>query len=200
VIALTTGTIASLGDPTLVGSVARFALPLVAAGLWWTTLTAPRPTDTQQMTAAREGRARSQSTTWAITPRTVLVAARIMRAGDEQSMSEAERERRVRRMVVLADRVHSASADGRVHRRASTRLRRIARLASAEDVAEVRARVQRAVSVVAEVVPVAQPTGGRLPQPGTRRDTADAGQAGEADPAGTPAARSRAAALSLIMM
>jgi hypothetical protein len=45
VIAFTTGSIASLGDPTMVGSVARFVLPLVAAGLWWTTLTAPgRPT------------------------------------------------------------------------------------------------------------------------------------------------------------
>src|SRR5690554_6135002 len=48
VIALTTGTVASLGDPTMVGSVARFVLPLVAAGLWWTTLTAPRPTDTPE--------------------------------------------------------------------------------------------------------------------------------------------------------
>lgn len=37
VIALTTGSIASLGDPTLVGSVARLGVPLVAAGLWWTT-------------------------------------------------------------------------------------------------------------------------------------------------------------------
>lgn len=189
VIALTTGSIASLGDPTLVGSVARFVLPLVAAGLWWTTLTAPRPTDTPKMIAARERRNRGRSTTWAITPRTVLVAARIMRPGDEQSMTEAERERRIRRMVVLADRVHSAPADGRVHQRSSARLRRLARLASAEDMMEVRARVMRAVSVVAEVVPIAQPTGNRLPQTGTRRDTAGADQGGQADPAGTPAAR-----------
>jgi hypothetical protein len=159
VIAFTTGTIASLGDPTLVGSVARFVLPLVAAGLWWTTLTAPRVADTPEMVAARERRARGRSTTWAITPRTVLVAAGIMRPGDEQSMSEAERERRIRRMVVLADRLHGATADGRIHRRSSTRLRRLARLATAEDVAEVRARVARAVSVVADVVPATQPMG-----------------------------------------
>lgn len=188
VIALTTGSIASLGDPTLVGSVARFVLPLVAAGLWWTTLTAPRKSDTKTMVAAREARARGRSTTWAVTPRTVLVAAGIMRAGDEQSMSEAERERRIRRMVVLADRVHSAHPDGRVHRRASTRLRRLARLATAEDMAEVRARVQRAVSAVTEVVPAAQPTGNRPPQPGTHRETAAASQASEADPAGAPTA------------
>jgi hypothetical protein len=36
-------------------------------------------------------------------PRSVLVAVGIMCPGDEQSMSEAERERRIRRMVVLAD-------------------------------------------------------------------------------------------------
>lgn len=157
VIATATGSIASLGDPTLVGSVARFVLPLVAAGLWWTTLTAPRQTDTRKMIEARERRARGRSTTWALTPRSVLVAVGIMRPGDEQSMSEAERERRIRRMVVLADWVHDAPAGGRVHRRASARLRRLARLASAEDVAEVGARVARAVSVVAEVVPAAQP-------------------------------------------
>jgi hypothetical protein len=157
VIALTTGSIASLGDPTLVGSVARLGVPLVAAGLWWTTLTAPRETDTRKMIEARGRRARGRSTTWAITPRSLLVAAGIMRPGDEQSMSQAERERRIRRMVVLADRVHGAGDGGWVHRRASARLRRLARLATAEDVAEVRARVARAVSVVAEVVPAAQP-------------------------------------------
>lgn len=116
VIALTTGTIASLGDPTLVGSVARFVLPLVAVGLWWTTLTAPRETDTRKMIEARERRARGRSTTWAITPRSLLVAAGIMRPGDEQSMSVAERERRIRRMVVLADRVHGAAPGRWVHR------------------------------------------------------------------------------------
>lgn len=112
VIATATGSIASLGDPTLVGSVARFVLPLVAAGLWWTTLTAPRQTDTRKMIEARERRARGRSTTWALTPRSVLVAVGIMRPGDEQSMSEAERERRIRRMVVLADWVHEI---GRAH-------------------------------------------------------------------------------------
>ena len=61
VIAPTTGTIASLGDPTLGGSVARFVLPLVAAGLWWTTLTAPRETDTKRMIATRQARARGWS-------------------------------------------------------------------------------------------------------------------------------------------
>lgn len=159
VIALTTGSIASLGDPTLVGSVARLGVPLVAAGLWWTTLTAPRETDTRKMTEARERRARDRSTTWAITPRSLLVAVGIMRPGDEQSMSEAERERRIRRMVVLAAHVHSAVPGGWGHRWASARLGRLARLASAEDVAEVRDRVARAVSVVAEVLPVAQPAG-----------------------------------------
>lgn len=131
VIALTTGTIASLGDPTLVGSVARFVLPLVAAGLWWTTLTAPRKSDTKRMIAAREARAPGRSTVWAVTPRTVLVAAGLMRPGDDLSMSQAERERRIRRMVVLADRVHSAPAGGRAHRRAAARLRRLARPAPA---------------------------------------------------------------------
>lgn len=153
VIATTTGAIASLGDPTLVGSIARLALPLVAAGLWWITLTAPRETDTRKMLETRQRRARARSTTWAITPRTILVAAGIMRPGDEQSTSQAERERRIRRMVVLADRMHGTPVDRQTHRRASARLRRLARLASAEDVAEVRARVTRAVNVVADVVP-----------------------------------------------
>jgi hypothetical protein len=179
VIALTTGTIASLGDPTMVGSVARFVLPLVAAGLWWTTLTAPRESDTPGMIEARERRNRGRSTSWAITPRTVLVAAGIMRPGDEQSMSEAERERRIRRMVVLADRLHSAPVDGRVHRRASARLRRLARLATAEDVAEVRDRVARAVSVVTEVVPAAQPTDSQPARPSTRQRETGTPQAGQ---------------------
>jgi hypothetical protein len=185
VIALTAGSIASLGDPTMVGSVARFVLPLVAAGLWWTTLTAPRPTDTAEMIAARERRARGRSTTWAITPRTALVAAGIMRAGEEQSMSQAERERRIRRMVVLADRLHSTSGHGRAYRRVSSRLRRLARLATAEDVAEVRARVVRAVSVVAEVVPAAQPMADRSAQ--TIRHRIETGTCPD-DQAGTPAA------------
>lgn len=188
VIAVTTGSIASLGDPTLVGSVARFVLPLVAAGLWWTTLTAPRPTDTAEMIAAREARARGRSTTWAVTPRTVLVAAGIMRPGDDLSMSEAERERRIRRMVVLADRVHSAPADGRVHRRASARLRRLARLATAEDVAEVRTRVARAVGVVAEVVPaVESPAGNQVHRPGPRQRESGTRTDDRADQAGASA-------------
>jgi hypothetical protein len=187
VIALTTGTIASLGDPTLVGSVARFVLPLVAAGLWWTTLIAPRKGDTKQMIAARQARARGRSAVWAVTPRTVLVAAGLMRPGDDLSVSEAERERRIRRMVVLADRVHSAPAGGRVNRRASARLRRLARLATAEDVAEVRARVARAVGVVTEVVPAAESTGNRPTQPGPRRNEESTGNSGGADKTSTSA-------------
>lgn len=187
VIALTTGTVASLGDPTMVGSVARFVLPLVAAGLWWTTLTAPRLTDTAEMTAAREARARGRSTTWAVTPRTVLVAAGIMRPGDDLSMSEAERERRIRRMVVLADRVHSTPADGRTHRRAARRLRRLARLATAEDVAEVRARVARAVGVMAEVVPDTESPAGTQPDP--RQRESGTGTDDRADQAGASAPR-----------
>ncbi|MGH3736176.1 MAG: hypothetical protein ACRDT6_11235 [Micromonosporaceae bacterium] len=190
VIALTTGTVASLGDPTLVGSVARFVLPLVAAGLWWTTLTAPRPSDTPEMIAARERRARGRSTVWAITPRTVLVAAGLMRPGDEQSMSEAERERRIRRMVVLADRVHSAPAGGRAHRRASARLRRLARLATAEDVAEARARMARAVGVVTEVVPAAEsPAGNQGSQPDPRQRESRTRTDDRADHAGATAPR-----------
>lgn len=197
VIALTTGSIASLGDPTLVGSVARFGVPLVAAGLWWTTLSAPRETDTRKMIEARERRARGRSTTWAITPRSLLVAAGIMRPGDEQSMSQAERERRIRRMVVLADRVHGSVDGGWMHRRASARLRRLARLASAEDVEEVRARVARAVSVVAEVVPAAQPAGtgqdGQVSTPAAHGDDnpEDAVATGPAPGGGTGGHRTR---------
>jgi hypothetical protein len=189
VIALTTGTIASLGDPTLVGSVARFVLPLVAAGLWWTTLTAPRESDTKRMIAARQARARGRSAVWAVTPRTVLVAAGLMRPGDDMSMSEAERERRIRRMVVLADRVHSAPADGRVNRRASARLRRLARLATAEDVAEVRARVARAVGVVTEVVPAAESSGNQVAQPDPRQRESGTRTDDRADHAGATAPR-----------
>lgn len=152
VLAATTATVVGLNATTLVEAVLRVALPLAAAGLWWVGMRAPRDSDTDAIRAEREREAQRRAATWAVTPRTILVAIGLMRPGEE-TVTDAERERRIRRMVAAADRVH-ASPDTWLAQRAATRLRRLARLASAEDIAEVRQRVARAAGVVDLVVPV----------------------------------------------
>lgn len=151
VLAAITATVVGLNAASAVEAVLRVALPLAAAGLWWVGMLAPRDSDTEGIRAERERAAQRRAATWAVTPRTILVAIGLMRPGEE-TVTDAERERRIRRMVAAADRVH-ASPDTWLAHRAATRLRRLARLANAEDIAEVRQRVGRAAGVVQLVVP-----------------------------------------------
>lgn len=176
VLASITATVVAVNAATVVEALLRFVLPLAAAGLWWVGITAERDSDTPEVRAQREQAAQRRQATWAVTPRTVLVALGLMRPGDVD-ISAAERERHLRRMVVAADRVH---AGGWSARRAGARLRRLARSASADDVAEVRDRVARSVGIVALVCP-----GGRDTATTTATPSVDAVATRTATPSAT---------------
>lgn len=151
VLASATATVVTLNAASVVEGVLRFLLPLLAAGLWWVDITAPRQSDTPEVKSKRRELERQRQATWAVTPRDLLVWAKLMRPG-EQTTTEAERERRIRRMVVCADRVYTAPGSWAA-RRAERRLRRLARLAQASDVAEVRERATRTAKIVDLVLP-----------------------------------------------
>ena len=153
VIAATTATIVGLAADNLVELVLRVAIPLTAVGLWWTiSIASPRDTDTPEIRAAREAARQARETTWTITPSTVLVWLGLRRPG-KQTLSEAEQERLRRRMVVAADRLAAARAGSVAYRRHAARLRRLARQATPEDVAWVRAQVAMTTRIVDLVVP-----------------------------------------------
>src|SRR5690606_21304350 len=153
VIAATTATIVALNSDNLVELVLRVAIPLTAVGLWWTiSIASPRDTDTPEIRAAREAARQARETTWTITPSTVLVWLGLRRPG-KQTLSEAEQERLRRRMVVAADRRAAARAGSVAYRRHAARLRRLARQATPEDVAWVRAQVAMTTRIVDLVVP-----------------------------------------------
>lgn len=153
VIAATTATIVGLAADNLVELVLRVAIPLTAVGLWWTiSISSPRDTDTPEIRAAREAARQARETTWTITPSTVLVWLGLRRPG-KQTLSEAEQERLRRRMVVAADRLAAARAGSVAYRRHAARLRRLARQATPEDVAWVRAQVAMTTRIVDLVVP-----------------------------------------------
>jgi hypothetical protein len=155
-LATLTATIVALNASTLVEAALRFTLPLAAAGLWWISITAERDDEPEEVTARRAALAARRAATWAITPQTLLVAAGIMRPCVE-SITDAERQRRIRQMVIAADRLHTAPAGSRRARRSTARLHRHARLASARDIAEVRARVDRATRITDLVLPGNRP-------------------------------------------
>jgi hypothetical protein len=152
VLAFITATIVALNAATMVEAALRFTLPLAAAGLWWVSITAERDDEPAEVRARRQAEAAHREATWAITPRTILVALGLMRPG-AQSMTDAERKRRIRLMVVAADRLYAARPGTWRARRATARLRRLARLASASDVNEVRARVERTTRITELIMP-----------------------------------------------
>jgi hypothetical protein len=164
VLAAITATVVALNAQTLVEALLRFTLPLAAAGLWWVGITAERDDDPDEVKQLREAERARREAIWAISWRRLLVAVGVMRPG-AQTLSDAERERRIRQMVAAADRLHSARRGSRRAERALQRLRRLARLASANDIAAVRARVARTARIVELVLPATDPAapGDRVP-------------------------------------
>jgi hypothetical protein len=155
VLALLTATVVALNASTGVEAVLRFAVPLAVAGLWWVSVTAERDSDTNEVRQRREQAAAAREATWTVTPSTVLVRLGLRRPG-AQTMTEAERAYRRRRMVVHADRLAAAGSKPAA-RWSAYRLRRLARQATAEDVAVVREQVHRAAGIVATVLAPAPP-------------------------------------------
>lgn len=154
VLASLTALVVALNAATLVEAVLRFALPLAAAGLWWVGVTAERDSDDDEVRRRRaEAQARREAE-WAITPTVVLVWLKFKRAG-VVDVTAGEKERRIRKMVKAADRYATAGPDSRAGRRAGVKLRKLARLAAATDVAEVAARVARTTGIVDLVLPPA---------------------------------------------
>lgn len=148
VLAAGTATVVGLNSATLVEGALRLLLPLLAAGLWWVGITAPRESDTTEILARRAEEEQRQAATWAITPRTLLVRIGWMRPR-AQTTTEAEQEYKVRRMVVHADRLQSAGPRSLLGSWAAHRLRRLARQASEADVIAVVDQVTRAAGIEA---------------------------------------------------
>lgn len=151
-LAAATATVVALDATTLVEAVLRFTLPLAAAGRWWAGITAEREDDPPEVRQQREQARRRREATWGLTRRRALVALGVMRPGAE-TVHEAERERRIRRMVSAAVRLYSAEPESWRGRRARRRLCNLARLATAHDITAVRARVDRATRVAELVLP-----------------------------------------------
>jgi hypothetical protein len=156
VLAGTTATVVALNAASLVEALLRFTLPLAAAGLWWVGITAERADDPDKVKQLRVAERARREAIWAISWRRLLVAVGLMRPG-AQTLSEAERERRIRQMVTAADQLHTAGPGSRRAARALQRLRKLARLASANDIAAVRARVARTTRIAELIMPAADP-------------------------------------------
>lgn len=156
VLASSSATIVALNAATLVEALVRFSLPLTAAGLWWIGITAEREEDSEQVKRLREKQRAKRKATWAIDIRRPLVAIGVMRPA-AQTLTEAERERRIRQMVAAAVQLHTAGPGSRRADRALQRLRRLAEMATRNDVAAVAARVERAVRIAELVIPAAAP-------------------------------------------
>jgi hypothetical protein len=156
VLAAITATVVALNAQTLVEALLRFTLPLAAAGLWWVGITAERDDDPDEVKQLRDAERKRREAIWAISWRRLLVAVGVMRPG-AQTLTEAERERRIRQMVTAADKLQWAAPGSRRAERALQRLRRLARLASANDIAAVRARVARTTRIAELVMPPTNP-------------------------------------------
>jgi NADH:ubiquinone oxidoreductase subunit 6 (subunit J) len=182
VLAAITATVVALNAQTPVEALLRLTLPLAAAGLWWVGITAERDDDPDEVKQLREAERKRRETIWAISWRRLLVAVGVMRPG-AQTLTEAERERRIRQMVTAADKLQSARPGSRRAEQALQRLRRLARLASANDIAAVRARVARTTRIAELVMPATDPaaTGDHLPAPVPHHPGN-----GHASPAGLP--------------
>jgi hypothetical protein len=158
VLASTTATVVALNASSLVEALLRFTLPLAAAGLWWVGITAERDDDPDEVKQLCEAERARREAVWAISWRRLLVAVGVMRPGT-QTLTGAERERRIRQMVTAADKLQSAGPGSRRADRALRRLRRLARLASANDIATVRARVARTARIAELVMPATDRAG-----------------------------------------
>jgi hypothetical protein len=101
VLASITATVVALNAETLVEALLRFTLPLAAAGLWWVGITAERDDDPGEVKQLRAAERARREAIWAISWRRLLVAVGVMRPG-AQTLTEAERERRIRQMVTAA--------------------------------------------------------------------------------------------------
>lgn len=145
VIALAMAVVVGANAGSLVEGILRVLLPLLVAGRWWVGITAPRDSDTPEILARRADEEHRRAATWAITPRTLLVRLGWMRPR-AQTTTEAEREYRLRRMVVHADRLQS-DPDSLAGAWAARRLRRLARQASEGDVTDVVDQVSRAAGI-----------------------------------------------------
>jgi hypothetical protein len=137
VIAATAGVIVSLNSASFVEVLLRLALPLMAAGMWHTTLTA-------------EGVSRPAGS-WRWTPRRLLVRVGAIEP-TERDLSEVARDRRVHAMTATARRVHRGAWPGRWH---TARLGRLALHADPDMIEAVRERVTRAHRAVELTAPVA---------------------------------------------
>jgi hypothetical protein len=152
-IATVSGVIACLGAASTAERLLRVALPPLAVGLWWIGLAGERPTDNEQVRAERARRAAQREATWVWTPRTVLVRFGVMKPG-ATTVTDAQREHQVNRMVVAADTI---ALGGHRVRRARTRLRRLARTATPAMVAEVARRQRQAAEAETRMVTVGGP-------------------------------------------
>src|SRR5690606_32946291 len=98
VLACITATVVALNASSLVEALLRFTLPLAAAGLWWVGVTAEREDDPDKVKQLREAEQARREAVWAVSWRRLLVAVGVMRPGT-QTLTGAERERRIRQMV-----------------------------------------------------------------------------------------------------
>lgn len=140
-LAVCSGIISAFGADTPGVIILRVILPPLAVGLWWIGLTAERSSDTEAMRAERARLAAEREATWVWTPRTLLVQLGLMKPGTI-TVTQAQREHRTRRMVILADR--AACTTGWPRDRAVRRLRKLTREADDAMVTEVAARASRA--------------------------------------------------------
>jgi hypothetical protein len=141
-LAVAFGTVVAFNAESLVEVCLRILLPVAVIWLWWAGLMMPHADDSEEMKNARRKQAEEREATWAITPRSVLVRWGILKPG-RSTTTEAQKEFQVRRMVEVADKAATAKPADRD--RLLRKLRKLTRTADETMVAEVAARVARAV-------------------------------------------------------
>lgn len=135
--AAASGVTASLNADDGVEFVLRLIAPSVAAGIWWTSLTA-------------DGIAKTpDAISWTLTPRRVLVRLGLAEPG-ERDVIAVDRERRIAAMTVTAHRLHHGAWFPGFR---AARLRRLALAADDGMVAEVQRRVRRVHLIEALTAP-----------------------------------------------
>lgn len=148
VIGGTSGFVSSFGAHNVGEVIFRIGLPMVALGLWWVLLVAPRATDTKEMQDARQRLQEKRDAAWVWTPNKILVVLGLKKPGAE-SVTEAQVRQTIRRMVAAADTI-ALSANGGVSAwkvtRARRRLRILARTATPEMVEAVARQQRQAVN------------------------------------------------------
>lgn len=144
-IGLAGATVAASAAATGTEFLFRMSVPTFAVWGIWTVLRAPRADDPPEVIARRREEERRRRGTWNITPRRVAVFLRVMRP-DSLSETDAERERRVRRMAALGTQIAaSRPADWEwAHARRVRALARLARQADDDQIRDAAIRVLRA--------------------------------------------------------